>query len=125
QLSDRRHAVSAPGRRGSARAAAMSSLPGDRLAPVLAIGGLDPSGGAGILTDTATFAAFSAENVHGMAVVSALTAQSVDRCDAVFPVTVAELAAQLDTLARRHPPRAVKVGLLGDEHTARGVAQFL
>ena len=90
-----------------------------------AIGGLDPSGGAGILADIQAFSAFSGLGVHGMAVVTTLTSQSIDRCTGFDPVPATTLAAQLRTLLDQHAPGAIKIGLLGDAETARVIAAFL
>lgn len=49
----------------------------------LTIAGSDPSGGAGIQADLKTFSALGA---YGMAVITALTAQSTQGVSDVFPV---------------------------------------
>lgn len=76
----------------------------------LAISGLDPSGGAGLIADVRTFAALG---VHGMGVVSAETVQNASRVAAVIPKSAAALKAQLDCLLEDMKPQACKIGLSG------------
>jgi hydroxymethylpyrimidine kinase/phosphomethylpyrimidine kinase len=89
---------------------------------VLAIGGLDPSGGAGISMDTAAIVAAGA---HACTLVTALTVQSTAGCVDVDPVPVATFRAQLAHLVHAQPPSVVKVGALGSEAVALAVAEFL
>lgn len=89
---------------------------------VLAIGGLDPSGGAGILADARAIAAAGA---HPACVATALTVQSTAGCVDVAPVDAEVLRAQLAHLVQAQPPAVVKVGALGTGEVASVVAQFL
>jgi hydroxymethylpyrimidine/phosphomethylpyrimidine kinase len=77
---------------------------------VLAIAGVDPTGGAGLFADFETFAEFK---VRGLGVVAALTAQTDHRFAGAFPVAGAVLRAQLDAMCAG-PIAAVKIGMLGD-----------
>jgi hydroxymethylpyrimidine/phosphomethylpyrimidine kinase len=88
---------------------------------VLSIAGVDPSGGAGLAADLATFSAFG---THGTCAVTALTAQNttgVHHVSATDPTFVeAQLAAVLDDL----PVAAVKTGFLGREYIIRAVLRW-
>lgn len=81
-----------------------------RIANVLTIAGLDPSGGAGILADVK---AMSACGTYGMAVVSALTAQNTKGVTGWQPVEPAFVRAQIDAIFDDIEVDAVKIGMLG------------
>lgn len=89
---------------------------------VLTIAGSDCSGGAGIQADLKTF---TAHNVYGMSVITALTAQNtrgvtaVETCDAAF------VAAQLDAVFTDIPPDAVKIGMVSSVDIIHIIAQKL
>jgi hydroxymethylpyrimidine/phosphomethylpyrimidine kinase len=89
---------------------------------VVAIGGLDPSGGAGILADARAIAAAGA---HPACVATALTVQSTAGCVDVAPVDGELLRAQLAHLVVAQPPAVVKLGALGSGAVANVIAQFL
>jgi hydroxymethylpyrimidine/phosphomethylpyrimidine kinase len=89
---------------------------------VLAIGGLDPSGGAGIAMDVAAVAGAGA---HACVVVSALTVQSTAGCADVEPVAASTFRAQLAHLVKAQPPDVVKLGALGSEAVTEAVAEFV
>ncbi len=97
--------------------------PGPDMTPpvVLTIAGVDPSGGAGLAADLATF---STLGTHGTCAVTALTAQNttgVHDVSATDPSFVdAQLAAVLDDL----PVAAVKTGFLGREAIIRAVLRW-
>ena len=76
---------------------------------VLTIGGLDPSGGAGLPADARAIAAFGA---HCCGVATAVIAQNTRGVARVEPVSADMLAAQLDNLLEDIAPSAVKIGLL-------------
>ena len=76
----------------------------------LAIAGLDPSGGAGLLADIRSFAAFG---VHGLGLVSAETVQNSSRVDAVWPRPLRAFTQQLKCLLDEFHPAATKIGLAG------------
>jgi hydroxymethylpyrimidine/phosphomethylpyrimidine kinase len=75
----------------------------------LSIAGSDPSGGAGIQADLATFAAFG---VRGATVVTALTAQNTEGVRAVAGVDPAFVVQQLDAVLDDLDVRAAKTGML-------------
>lgn len=76
---------------------------------VLAIGGLDPSGGAGLPADARAMAAFGA---HCCAVTTAVIAQNTRGVFAMEAVSPEMLAAQFDNLIEDIKPQAIKIGML-------------
>lgn len=88
----------------------------------LTIAGSDSGGGAGIQADLKTFAALG---VHGVSVVTVLTAQNTQGVTAVHPVPVKHLRAELDAVFDDFAIAAVKTGMLGDARTVRCVAREL
>ncbi|MDX6584648.1 MAG: hydroxymethylpyrimidine/phosphomethylpyrimidine kinase [Solirubrobacterales bacterium] len=86
----------------------------------LAIAGVDPGGGAGILADVSTFAALG---VHAAAVVTALTAQGGQGVSHVHITPLDTVVAQLEAVLSSLPLAAVKVGMLGDAPTTGAVAE--
>ena len=69
---------------------------------ILTIAGSDPSGGAGIQAD---LKAFSALGTYGMSIISALTAQSTQGVDGVFPIPTDFIKAQYETLYQERVTR--------------------
>ena len=88
----------------------------------LAIGGLDPGGGAGIAAD---LRAFAAAGVFGCAAVAVLTVQSTAGLRSVRAVSAREVAEQTAEVLRQQRVRAVKVGALGTEANVLAVARLL
>lgn len=87
---------------------------------VVAVGGLDPSGRAGVLADVATIRAAKAE---ALAVVTCITAQGVEPRSA--PVEPALIAAQLKAVADSGPIHAVKVGVIPDRAALGVIVEWL
>lgn len=85
----------------------------------LAVAGVDPGGGAGVVADVTTF---SALGVHAAAAVAALTAQGAAGVTHVDVVDAATLEAQVDAVLGSLPVAAVKVGMLGDAPNVAVVA---
>jgi hydroxymethylpyrimidine/phosphomethylpyrimidine kinase len=77
---------------------------------VLTIAGSDSGGCAGIQADLETIAAFG---LHGLSVITAVTAQNSRRVESIHPVPAREVAAQLDTVFDDFDIAAVKVGMVG------------
>ena len=89
---------------------------------VLTIAGSDPSGGAGIQADLKTFAAL---NCHGMAVITALTAQNTRGVSAVHVLPPDFIRAQIDAIFADISVTAVKIGMLANSAIACVVADAL
>jgi len=87
-----------------------------------AIGGLDPSGGAGLPADIRAMRAF---DVHCCGITSAVVAQNTRGVAQLESVSPAMLAAQLDNLFSDIVPRALKIGLLPNAESVRVVAEHL
>ncbi len=88
----------------------------------LAIGGLDPGGGAGIAADLRAFAAAGA---FGCAALATLTVQSTAGLLRVRALSARELSLQAANVMRHQRVRAVKVGALGSRENVRAVARLL
>src|SRR5262245_63805942 len=89
---------------------------------LLAIGGFDPSCGAGVAADLKTFAAFGC---YGVAAITSITVQNTQGVDAVHNTPSAELREQLEVLAKDCEIAAVKIGMLGNRGNAVAVGEFL
>jgi hydroxymethylpyrimidine kinase/phosphomethylpyrimidine kinase len=94
----------------------------ERLSCALAIGGLDPGGGAGIVADLRAFAAAGA---FGCAVVALVTVQSTAGLRRARAIAARELEQQASEVLRHQRVRAVKVGALGTVANVRAVARLL
>lgn len=89
---------------------------------VLSIAGSDPSGGAGIQADLKTF---SALGCYGMAAVTALTAQNTQGVSAVYELSPAFVAKQIETIFDDIRVDAVKIGMAGSAKAIRAIAKTL
>lgn len=89
---------------------------------VLAIGGLDPGGGAGILADARAIARTGA---FACAVASLLTVQSTSGVRTVTPVPAKEVIAAANEVLRNQNVRAIKIGALGSDENVRKVGELL
>jgi hydroxymethylpyrimidine/phosphomethylpyrimidine kinase len=88
----------------------------------LAIGGLDPGGGAGILAD---LRGFHAAGAFGCAVVSLMTVQSTSGLEAAEPCAPKQILSQARAVLKHERVRAVKIGALGNAQNVRAVAELL
>jgi hydroxymethylpyrimidine/phosphomethylpyrimidine kinase len=88
----------------------------------LAIGGFDPSGGAGVLADAAAIAAAGA---RPLAAVAVLTVQTHRAFRAALAPPASFLARQVEELLDAYPVRAVKIGALPGPAHVRAVASVL
>ncbi|MEL7669435.1 bifunctional hydroxymethylpyrimidine kinase/phosphomethylpyrimidine kinase [Methanobacterium sp.] len=86
----------------------------------MSIAGFDPSGGAGILNDIKTFSAFG---VYGTAVITALTAQNINKVEGVQPVDVQFIEKQIDTILKQEKIEFAKTGMLYSDKIIKTVAQ--
>ncbi len=89
---------------------------------VLSIAGSDPSGGAGIQADLKTFGAL---RCHGMAALTALTAQNTRGVNAVHYPPADFVVAQIATVFADVRVAAVKIGMLGSPEIVEAVAAEL
>ena len=88
----------------------------------LAIGGLDPGGGAGVVADLRAFAAAGA---FGCAAVAVMTVQSTRGLVSARAVPAREVVAQVREVMRVQRVRAIKVGALGSRANVRAVGELL
>ena len=95
---------------------------GGRLVRVLTIAGSDSGGGAGIQADLKTFAALG---VHGLSVLTAVTAQSSVGVEGIHLVPAEMVARQLDSVLSDIGADAVKTGMLGSSQLVSTVADKL
>jgi hydroxymethylpyrimidine/phosphomethylpyrimidine kinase len=88
----------------------------------LAVGGLDPGGGAGIAAD---LRAFAAAGTFGCAAIAVLTVQSTAGLRRAYPVAAHKVTAQAEEVMGHQRVRAVKVGALGSRENVRAVARLM
>ena len=91
-------------------------------ATALTIAGSDPSGGAGLQADLKTFQHLG---VYGMSVVTLLTVQNTQGVTHVEVMSPKLICDQLDAVLSDIPPRAIKIGALGNAGVVRAVAERL
>ncbi len=84
----------------------------------LTIAGSDNSGGAGIQADLKVFSAF---NVYGMSVLTALTSQNTTGVKDIFPVSGEFVYSQIKTIAEDIKIDAVKTGMLFSSEVVEAV----
>ena len=89
---------------------------------VLSIAGYDPSGGAGILADIKTFAAFGC---YGVAAISSLTAQNTVAVYGAVHQSAATLQSQLQPLIEDFTIAGLKTGMLPTRETIETTAEFI
>ncbi|MBQ6628132.1 MAG: bifunctional hydroxymethylpyrimidine kinase/phosphomethylpyrimidine kinase [Methanobrevibacter sp.] len=76
---------------------------------VMSIAGVDPSGGAGVLTD---IKAFQAIGVYGTGVVTALTAQNPYKFFSTLPISPEYIEEQIDSIMDSYEVEFIKTGML-------------
>jgi len=89
---------------------------------LLTIAGFDPSGGAGVLLDTAVFRRLG---FHGAAVLTALTAQGPAGVRNVRPVEPSVVRSQYRALVRDLVPAGIKVGMAATAANLAAVGRIL
>src|SRR5580698_7729751 len=89
---------------------------------VLAIAGSDSGGGAGIQADLKTMLALG---VHGMTVVTAVTAQNSVGVQGYWELPLPAVRAQLDSVLSDIGVQAVKTGMLASAEVVQVVAESL
>ena len=87
---------------------------------VVAIGGFDPSCGAGVVADSRSIEAMGA---LPLAVVTAITVQSGGGLRSFTALPAARVAAQLDELLAKLPVAAIKIGQVPSAAVARMLAR--
>jgi len=100
----------------------MPRRPDNRKPNVLAIAGSDSGGCAGIQADLKTFAAFG---VHGLSVITGVTAQNSARVAAIHRVPAGHVAAQLAAIFSDFDVAAIKIGMLASTATLNAVVDLL
>jgi hydroxymethylpyrimidine kinase/phosphomethylpyrimidine kinase len=88
----------------------------------LTIGGLDPSGGAGVTGDVVTFAVIG---VHGVTVATALTYQNTGGVIGFWAVGDRDVRAQMDAVVNDMDVAAVKLGMVASDAVARALEPYL
>jgi hydroxymethylpyrimidine/phosphomethylpyrimidine kinase len=89
---------------------------------VLALAGLDPSGGAGLQAD---IEAIGSMGCHAAAIATCLTVQDTCNVHEVQPTDPALLVAQTRAVLEDMPVKAVKIGLLPDVPTVEAIHSIL
>ena len=87
----------------------------------LTIAGSDSSGGAGLQADLSTFTALG---VHGVSVVTAITAQTSKKVLGIERVKPIAVSKQLEAVFAGRKPRAAKTGMLLTAGAVECVAEF-
>ncbi|MCX7985278.1 MAG: hydroxymethylpyrimidine/phosphomethylpyrimidine kinase, partial [Bacteroidetes bacterium] len=85
----------------------------------LTIAGSDSGGGAGIQADLKTFSAFQ---VYGITVITALTAQNTMEVRGIYPIPPEFVKLQIETVIEDIGVDAAKTGMLYDEGVVSIVA---
>ncbi len=93
-----------------------------RVPVVLAIGGFDPSAGAGLAADQR---AIQAQGAHSLMVVTATTAQGLLKALAAHPVRAAVVRDQIAALEAEFRFDAIKLGMLATHGTVAEVLRLL
>lgn len=78
---------------------------------VISIAGFDPSGGAGLLSDSKTF---EQSKVMGLGVCTALTLQTASKCLSLEWRPIDEVTEAIQVMMESYPVSAVKIGIVKD-----------
>ena len=89
---------------------------------VLSIAGFDPCGGAGVLADIKTF---EQNKVYGFGVVTALTYQNDTEFESVDWIPLGKIILQIEVLLKKFDFRYIKIGLVENLETLKGIVDFL
>jgi hydroxymethylpyrimidine/phosphomethylpyrimidine kinase len=93
-----------------------------RTRSILTIAGSDSGGCAGIQADLRTFAAFG---LHGLSVITAVTAQNTARVASIHRVPAREIAWQMEAVFADFRIEAVKIGMLASAASLRVIVDAL
>ena len=101
-----------------------TSLAMDNIPPlsVLAIGGSDPGGGAGIQADLRMFNYLA---VYGFSVITAVTSQNTREVKGVLALSKTDIDGQLAAIAEDAVLAATKTGMLATAGAVEAVAEFV
>jgi hydroxymethylpyrimidine/phosphomethylpyrimidine kinase len=99
----------------------MSNGPGSTFV-CLAVGGLDPSGGAGIIADTRTFAALGC---HGAAAITSVTYQNSKSVEGAVHQSPGSVRRQIESVIGEFSVAAVKTGMLPTREIVETVADLI
>lgn len=94
----------------------------DETLSILCIGGLDPSGGAGILADARACAAFGA---FALGVATAIVPQNSQGVTQIEPIAPEVVDAQLEAIFSDIEPAAIKIGMLPGIAAAEVIHKYL
>jgi len=89
---------------------------------VLAIGGSDPSGGAGVQADLKTLADLGLDAISA---ITAITAQDDEHVLSIHPTPADVLTQQLATACTGREIASVKIGMVATKSNVRAIAWFL
>lgn len=89
---------------------------------VISIAGLDPTAGAGLLSD---IKCFEAHGVYGFGICSSLTVQTDTEFLANEWLSTPQLIAQLEPLLKKFPVEVLKIGLIKDLDTLLELCSYL
>lgn len=89
---------------------------------VLCLSGHDPSGGAGVQADIETLIS---HQCHAVSVITALTEQNTIDVKTILPQPAAAIITQAMTILQDVPVKAIKIGLIGHEETAKAIHTIL
>ncbi len=76
---------------------------------ILSIAGFDPTGGAGILADSAVFRALG---FHPLTLLTSVAAQGASRVQEIVPLSASFILKQLEIILQEFEPKAIKIGML-------------
>lgn len=93
-----------------------------RINTVLAIGGHDPGGGAGIQADIESI---TANGCHAATVITAITVQDSCNLNDLHPVHPRQLTAQAKAVLEDCRVSVIKIGLVGDSRLAKALISVL
>ena len=88
----------------------------------LAIGGHDPSGGAGVQADIESIVALGG---YATSTITCLTVQDTCNVQQLIPVASKVVIAQAEAVLADLPVSAIKIGLIGNAEVAHALAQLL
>jgi hydroxymethylpyrimidine/phosphomethylpyrimidine kinase len=89
---------------------------------VLAIGGLDPTAGAGILADVK---AIEHAGAYAFAVASGLTSQDENRCYDAWWYDAKDIIKQIQPLLTAYDIKVIKIGAVGSLNTLKNLVRFI